>query len=500
MLKIFPAIAANIVAAAAGIILMAASAWLITSASFHPPLSALAIGITLVRAAGLFKAIFRYLDRYLSHEIMFGALTQIQLKLYEKALKIFPLKESNAFEAQMLHELAVWANVAKDRFARVIQPLLSTALITIAVTAYLFKTIGTMALLLPFSMLLTITIALTFKEPEKVNDTAYRERLMDFFEGFEELNAAKSSEEAINKLDEAASDLKRVEQLKRTKTVNSDSFCVIVNTVLMVVVLKELAGKVDVIDLAMWLFILLITFEMFNSLPNAARSLFNAECEILSAESECAEIVSSESVAVDCALGIENLSFGYSAFKVLNDIQLEVKRGEKIAIIGESGSGKTTLLYLMLGLWQPDSGNILVNGSIAAATVNNYIFSQSVKENFLIIHPNITEEEMLRVLRICRLDNLNLDREIGENGKKISGGERNRLQTALALASNSDILILDEPTAGLDKITATEVIKSIIAETNEKDRTLIVITHDLSVAKSMDKIFKLYEGKIICED
>ena len=499
MLKIFPAIATNIAAAVAGIVLMAASAWLIASASFHPPLSALAVGITLVRAAGLFKAVFRYLDRYLSHEVMFKALSKIQLKLYKKALKIFPLKGSNAFEAQMLHELAAWANMAKDRFARVIQPLLNTALITIVVTAYLFKIIGMMGLLLPLSMLLTLTISLTFRESEKVNDTAYRERLMDFFNGFEELKAAKSSTEAITKLDDVASDLKRREQIKKTKTVNLDSFCVVGNTVLMVFILKELAGQLDIIDLTMWLFILLMTFEMFNVLPSAARSLFNVKCEILYNKSECVKAMFNGAVTADCALSIDHISFGYSTSKVLNNLQLEVKRGEKIAIIGESGSGKTTLLYLMLGLWQPDSGKIFVNGSISAATVNNYIFSQSVRENFLLLYPNIKEEEILRVLKICQLDYLDLDRELGENGMKISGGERNRLQTALALVTESNILILDEPTAGLDRITATNLIKSIIVETNEKDRTLILITHDLSVAQSMDKIFKLYEGRITCE-
>ena len=479
---------------------MAASAWLITSASFHPPLSTLAVGVTLVRAAGLFKATFRYLDRYLSHDIMFRALTQIQANLYKKALKVFPLKGSSTFEAQILHELAIWSNEAKERFARVIQPLLSIALITVAVTAYLFRTIGMMSLLLPLSMLLTLIIALTFRESVKINDTVYREKMMDFFDGFEELKVSKSSEKAINKLDEAASDLKKIEQLKRSKRVNIDSLCAVVNIVLMIIVLKELAGRVVMVDLAMWLFILLITFEMFNTLTNAARSLFNMECGILNTESEYTKDVSKESIAIDCALSIKHISFGYSASKVLNDIQLEIKRGEKIAIIGESGSGKTTLLYLILRLWQPDFGKIFVNGSIAAATVNNYIFSKSVRENFLIINPNITDEEIIRALKVCQLENFNLDRELGENGAKISGGERNRLQTALALSTESNIMILDEPTAGLDKITATNLIKSIIVEANEKDHTLIIITHDLYVAKFMDKIFKLYEGKIICED
>ena len=430
---------------------------------------------------------------------MFKALTQIQVNIYKQSLKIFPLKNGGTFESQMLHELSVRANEEKDRFARIIQPLLSTTLITAAVTIYLFGTLGIMSLILPLSMLLTITITLTYNKSIKVNDTGYRERLLDFFDGFEELKSAKSADEAISRLDEAAADLRETERLKRIKIINVDSVCAVVNVVLMLMILKELAGLVDIIDLSIWLFILLVIFDMINTLPNVVRG-FYTENIIQYTEPSTVSNGVNEVLADDMALCVKDVSFGYSDLSdVLRNVRLEVKRGAKIAIIGESGSGKTTLLYLILKLWQPDSGHIFVNGSIAAATVNNYIFSQSVRENFLIMHPNITEGEIIQALRICQLDDLDLDREIGENGVKISGGERNRLQTALALASNSDILILDEPTAGLDKITATNLISSIIDVTNEKDRTLIVITHDLSVARSMENIFRLYEGKIICE-
>ena len=100
-------------------------------------------------------------------------------------------------------------------------------------------------------------------------------------------------------------------------------------------------------------------------------------------------------------------------------------------------------------------------------------------------------------MRICQLDTLDLDRELGENGAKISGGERNRLQTALALAAKSDILILDEPTAGLDKSTATNLMNSILNEANLKGHTLILIAHDLTIANIMDRVYRLEDG-IIC--
>ena len=506
MVKALLAIATDIAAAAAGIILMAASAWLITSASFHPPLSALAVGITLVRAAGILKAVFRYLDRYLSHDVMFKALTQIQLQLYKQALKVFPLKSGAILEAQILHDLAVWADIAKERFARITQPLISTILITAVVTAYLYSIIDVRCLLLPLAMLLTITITYICSGSAQVNDTAYREQLMDFYDGFEELKAFKSSDVAVNKLDDTVAEFSLNEQTKRFNIIKIDTVCAVVNTALMILILRELTGQVDLIGLSMWLFILLMTFEMFTTLPRAVRELNNSECEIRYAElinnpkpsTDDLPLNQHRLITDDYILAIKDLSFAYSTgCKVLDKLSLEVKHGEKIAIIGESGSGKTTLLYLLLGLWSPDSGQIFVNGSIAAATVNNYIFSKSVRENFMILHPNITEESMLRVLRICQLDKLELDRELGENGCKISGGERNRLQTALALASENDILILDEPTAGLDKSTAANLINSIVNEINIKDRTLIVITHDLDVANTMDTVYELFQGKII---
>ena len=478
---------------------MTASTWLITSASLHPPLSALAVGITLVRAAGLFKAVFRYLDRYLSHEIMFKALTKIQLRLYKEALKIFPLKSGGRFEAPVLHELAVLADSLKDRFAKVIQSLLSVALISTAVTAYLFKVICLMSLILPLAMILTMIISHVLSKSEQSNDTAYRERLIDFYDALDEIKAAKSSAEIVNKLDESADQLKAGKKSQRFHTINADGICAVMNAALMILLLKELAGQVDIITLSMWLFILLMTFEMFTVLPNATRDLVNVESRMQNAELTPVNYTSTP-LNEHSAIKIDHLDFAYDGTcKVLDNLNLEVQRGEKLAIIGESGSGKTTLLYLMLGLWQPDSGQIYINGSIAASTVNNYVFSKAIRENFSILNPNITEEEMLKFLSICQLDTLDIDRELGENGSKISGGERNRLQIALALATKSDILILDEPTAGLNKDLAVKLIHEVINEINEKDRTLIVITHDLAVAKIMDKIYRLCEGKIIYE-
>ncbi len=133
--------------------------------------------------------------------------------------------------------------------------------------------------------------------------------------------------------------------------------------------------------------------------------------------------------------------------------------------------------------------------AISCATTLNYIFSGSIRENFAVLHPHVKEEEQWKYLSICQLDSLiaslpqGIDTPLGENACRLSGGERKRLQIALALASNAPILILDEPVTGLDKDIAHALMDAILDFC--KERTLLIITHDLPLAKRMDRIYRL---------
>ncbi len=495
--KIFLAVLMNLSAAGSGLLLMAASAWLITSASFHPPLSTLAVGITIVRAAGLFRAVFRYAERYLTHTVIFAKLTQIRLCLYEIALTKFPLKSGATAEAELLHDLTVSSEERKNFFPRVVQPILSATIITIIVTVYLFETINLMALILPLSMILTAVISYTFIQKLKINDTDYREMLLDFYEGRDEIFIANSTEIVIKKLNKAAQNLRQNEQIRRNKIADTDRTCSFINAAAFVFILVELTTMVDIINLAVWIFILLLVFEMFTALPNAIRTFVNLKFKIENAELNPQNEILNKSSINNYSLRIENLTFGYnSKMKVIDNLNLEIAHGDRISIVGESGSGKTTFLYLLLNLWAPDFGKISINGTIAASTTNNYIFSTSIRENFLLMHSNITQEEIFKALKICQLENFDIDEYIGENGAKLSGGERCRLQTALALAANSEILILDEPTAGLDKKTAQNLIFEIINDSKKNNHTLIIVTHDFYIAQMMNKIYKLHGGSL----
>ncbi|MBQ7630991.1 MAG: thiol reductant ABC exporter subunit CydC, partial [Selenomonadaceae bacterium] len=184
--KFLPAILSNLSATLAEILLMASSAWLIASAALHPPLSSLSIGITLVRAAGIFRAALRYADRFFSHKIIFKFLDELREKIFLDAASKLPLKSGRSSEGDLLHKLTVEADKAKDFLPRIVLPISTAALVTILLTFFLFQSIGMAALILPLNFFVVLILSIKFKSID-ADDTAYREKILDFMDGRDEL-------------------------------------------------------------------------------------------------------------------------------------------------------------------------------------------------------------------------------------------------------------------------------------------------------------------------
>lgn len=207
---------------------------------------------------------------------------------------------------------------------------------------------------------------------------------------------------------------------------------------------------------------------------------------------------------------ISNLSFQYVEGKnVLNNINLEVNKNDWIGIVGESGKGKSTIFKLLLGLYPINEGSIKYNGiniddlsladlrkHISLVSQDISIFPGTIKENLLLVNKNATEEEINRAITIScldtfisRLDN-GIDTVIGESGKLMSGGERQRLSLAQALLRNSDVLLLDEASANLDEETEAKIIENLDTFKKETGITIISISHR---TKFLNKANKIYE-------
>ncbi len=214
----------------------------------------------------------------------------------------------------------------------------------------------------------------------------------------------------------------------------------------------------------------------------------------------------------------KNVSFKHQSAKTpaLENVNFKVNKGETIAFVGPSGSGKTTLVKLLVGLYQPNEGNLLYDGidgktidlnelreQIGFVTQDTQLFSGSIKENLLFVNPKATDEQIYNVLEkascqklLARADN-GIDTMIGEGGVKVSGGEKQRLSIARALLRNPSLLVFDEATSALDSITEEE-ITTTIKNINQNHQTItILIAHRLSTIMHADTIFVLEHGKII---
>ena len=479
--KFLPAIVANVSAALSEILLMASAAWLIASAALHPPLSALSVGITLVRTAGISRAALRYADRFLSHKIIFKLLDGLREEIFLRAAKIFPLKSGRSHEGELLHTLTVSADLLKDFLPRVVLPLSTAALVTILLTYFLFAPLKFFALTLPIIFFANILLAASIKNFQ-ADDSDYREKILDLSDGRDELKIFGTTP-AEKILDTAAENF-GAENFKLTaRQINFDTAFKIFNAAGFFFMLLKLAAVVDTIALTVWTLIFLATLEIFSQLPPAVRTWKKIRAVKLPDE----KIFPAKILPTDKAVEIKNLSFGYDK-NIFENFSLTIERGERLALVGESGAGKTTLLYLLTKLFPPDAGTISLGGKISAATFTNYIFSASIRENFKMLHENISDEKIFSALKLCMLGETDIDAPIGEDGENLSGGERNRLLVALAVAKDAEILILDEPTAGLDKIRAEKLIANLIDDTQKKNRTLIVITHDSNYFSELGRI------------
>ena len=212
-------------------------------------------------------------------------------------------------------------------------------------------------------------------------------------------------------------------------------------------------------------------------------------------------------------IAIKNLSFQYGERKIIDDLSLSIKKGEKIAFVGESGSGKSTLIKILLGLLKYNQGKVrLGDMELSGICLNNLydrvsylsqdapVFDGTIKEN-LVFEKKVSEEQMLGALSEVQLSHLvenlaeGLNTEIGEKGTCLSGGEKQRLALARLWFEDSELVILDEATSAMDNLTEENVMKSVMQKM--KDKTVIAIAHRLNSIVGFDRIILFREGKIV---
>ncbi|MDA0911338.1 MAG: ATP-binding cassette domain-containing protein, partial [Proteobacteria bacterium] len=209
-------------------------------------------------------------------------------------------------------------------------------------------------------------------------------------------------------------------------------------------------------------------------------------------------------------ISFENISFSYPGRNkfIYEHFNLEIPANEKLAIVGATGCGKSTIVSLLARFYAPSAGKISIGGidiaqftesqlrqQITIISQHAHIFNGSIRDNLLIANSNATDEMLWHALHVVDLKNfaLELPRQLdswtGEHGRHLSKGQQKRLSLARAVLSQTPILILDEPTEGLDKVIERKVIDNLQAVF--KDKTVIIITHNDTLLSSVDRVLRI---------
>ncbi len=213
----------------------------------------------------------------------------------------------------------------------------------------------------------------------------------------------------------------------------------------------------------------------------------------------------------------ENASFGYTEnSSVLKNLNLTIKPGERVVIVGKPGSGKSTLLKIIPKLYKVSSGRVIIDGTdtaricteslrkhIAYVPQEPFIFSGTIAENIAFGNPNATVEDIIRAAKAAKIDSFieslpdKYNTVVGERGLTLSGGQRQRIAIARALVRNPKILLLDDPTSNLDAETEKEWLRDLTEIS--KGRTIIIATQRPTVAAIADKVVVLDDGCVVEE-
>jgi len=224
------------------------------------------------------------------------------------------------------------------------------------------------------------------------------------------------------------------------------------------------------------------------------------------------EDLGNDTVKFNNDIKIQNLNFGYEKDKlVLKDINLIIKKGSSVAFVGESGSGKSTLVDMIIGLYKPSSGKIVVDenkiddtnikawrSKVGYIPQSVYLFNGTVGEN-VAFGATYDKDKINNVLKKAKLYDFlktkdGLDTLVGEDGSMLSGGQKQRIAIARALYIDPEILVLDEATSALDDETEKEIMNEIYEISN--DKTLIIIAHRLSTLDRCENVYKIVDGRI----
>ena len=526
----------GVLAAVSVILLMACSAWLISAAALQPPLVFLSLAIVGVRAFALSRAVLRYLERLVAHDVAFRLLARVRVRVYRYLEPLAPAGLPAFRRGDLLTRLVGDVDALQDLPLRVLQPVAVAA----AASAV---AVGLVAAFLP-SAALVLLVALLVAGLAVPAVTAWADRraaaalagaraqvateVVTLLRAQPDLVAFGAADAQIRRVEEHDAELGRAARRTATAAGLAAGLAALCSGLavwgaLALGVPAVRLGALDGVALAVVVLVPLAAFEAVALLPTAllalsrTRSSGDRVLAVVDRPVPVREPDAPETLPPDGRWPVRLRGAtahwpdaGPDTPAAVTGVDLDLAPGRRVAVVGASGAGKTTLAAVLLRFVDLEAGRYTIGGVDARTVAGDdvrrvvglcaqdaHIFDSSLRENLRLARPGCDDEALRAALRRARLGDWadRLDADVGERGARMSAGERQRLALARALLADFPLLVLDEPTANLDPPTADAVTRDVLDAT--EGRTTLLITHRLTGLHRVDEIIVLHEGRVV---
>lgn len=491
-----------------------------------------------VRGLAIGRTVSRYFERLVTHDATFRVLAELRISVFKKLIPLSPSGLNRFRNSELLNRLVADVDTLDTLYLNLLSPFISAIMVIAFMAIGLSFVSGLLTIIICGTLLVLLFLfpAIFYRLGQKSGKkiiqarAAYRSQFIEWIQMNAEFLLFGLVPQMTEKLTQTEKSWLNAQSKESQLTGFSNALLTFANGVLVCVVIFLAATAIDAPSadnpealVALVIFCVMASAEILMPIGIAFLHLG----QLITAAERLNEVIEQRSQVKfngssvwqnveenQPLVSYQNVTFSYpdSLQPALNSLSFDIKKGQKVAILGKTGSGKSTIFQLLNRHYDPTSGQILLANrklsDYAEATLRSHlvtlsqrvhIFSQTLRDNLLMGNPHANDEQLSTVLKQIELDYLlaeqGLDLWLGEGGRPLSGGEQRRLGLARVLLSQADLVLLDEPTEGLDRETEQQILKLIF--TYCQHRTLLMITHRLQGLENFDLVYRIDNGKLL---